>query len=308
MMNRTFIAVVVLCGAAIQGWCTDNLIIKGRIVDSVALAPVSGIKVSANFVLRAPKTTTTDATGTFELGFPGSDVTVGGVIFFTTAELGLPQYKSLTINLPAGANQNDGVNDTIIAGNVKVAPTITVIDTLIIKGKLVDSANAAVPNATVLVVYQKIGRFVTDTFPPLKTGADGTFSIASVNIYSVRKVKFVIDGIPDLRNAPEFIDSLAPASGVSDGKTDIIDMLMEIKTGSGVIPFSRDCNDAKARGPFSVSVFSLNGRFLFRTTVQNVNSLSQSALGNIIHAPMPVIMVWRQNQRLMTRSMLLLGK
>ncbi len=297
-------AFLIVLGAFLQGWCLDNVVIRGRVIDSTASQPVSGLQVSANFFLKTPKTTATNASGMYEIGFAGSEVTAGGAITLKTdLALGNLQYSSQIVSVPAGANQNDGINDTVNVADIVVKSSVK-FDSISIKGKVIDSvSNNPVPNVSVNILYMKVGSYVLTTIS-LKTGSDGTFSWDSVNCFSIKKVSFSVPTVAGFIKGFAADDSLPSNANISDGTKDVISHTIMVKLLSGVRPvLASNFSTTKAFGPVSVSFYGIDGRLLLHTMISDIAKFDAGQAKSLFRSARPVIMVWRQGNQTISKKL-----
>jgi len=308
-MKRTIIALLFVFSSLAPAWCLDNLVVKGRVIDSSASAtPIAGLKVLSYFSLAASiDSTVTDASGLFSISISGANTTSSSTFTLWTNSSNAAgyQYTQSTITIPGTVNRNDNKNDTLTVGDIKVAPTKK-LDSLIIRGKVVDSTtNNPVSNANLFVWYFKTP-ILKDTVR-LTTSSDGSFLCSMINIYSIKIVKFVVPAVAGQMTGKSVTDSIPANASTSDGTTDIIDHTIQVKvTPSGTRPFVASFGTSRSSGPAAVSLYTVDGRLLLRTTVVDINNFSARQARTLLNrSGMPVIMVWRQGDTMASRRFML---
>jgi len=203
-MNKLFFRAVFLIFLAMtSAWCIDNVIITGTVMDSVKNVPVAGLRVVSMptlFGAASSVNTTTDASGKYTLNNSGAiDGSAVSAYTVSTSYLFAYQYESIAnIPVPASANRNDNVADTIHL-NINVGSVTNPPDTLVINGKVHDTLNNPIKGVNVNFIFLVNSIFYQvppnapsyDTIP-FTTDNNGAFSYRGLNIYAIKGGTFYL--------------------------------------------------------------------------------------------------------------------
>ena len=304
MLKMFFRAMFFLVIAVSYVWCKDKVVITGAIIDSLTQSPIQGLQVSSFPVPYGTllKITTTDAAGKYSLLNDSSELNplLGGYcVSYNHPGAGGESYQSgaTTITVPGTANRNDNIADTVVVNFIASHHTPPP-DTLLIKGRVVDTSNTPIANAQVKFVFMLNG--ILHANPPgvaysydtlfFTTGADGVFMSRSMNVFALTGGSFapvLPAGFDAAKNKPT--TTLKPKVALTadtthaslfDGNLDSI-IVADFKLIPGIITAIHFQNIAahvsNAQNPVNVSIYSIDGRL-----VGKIDNVKIEALDNML--------------------------